>query len=185
MEIKILEHKIAGSHFTGNLEIAWKEIAPFWQEAIDEIVKNAELPGFRKGKAPKSLVLEKLEEKELQKKVLALALPAILESIVLKQSFTPISAPWLKIITLEEGKDVKLKIGFDIWPQVEIKNYRNLKIKARPTKVSEEELERALLQLQRSRAQYISVDRPAKLGDFVEVEFEGSVNGIKREELSW
>jgi|GEM_PF-2897965 len=184
MKIELYDPKIKASRFSGRVEIAWEEIAPFWERVVAQIVTGAELPGFRKGKAPKALVLKNFDQEELQRKVLSAAMSAILQAISLKETIAPISTPWVKIITLREGTLVKLEISFDIWPQIELKNYRHLKIKARGTKLSEEEFAKALLSLQRSRAEYVNVDRPAKLGDFVEVEFEGRVNGLVREELS-
>ena len=75
------------------------------EEAVAHAVDAAELPGFRKGKAPKNLVEEKLDPLKLQEDTLRHLLPKAYSAAVLEHSLKPIVSPKIQITKLEEGKD--------------------------------------------------------------------------------
>lgn len=74
-------------------------------QVIDEYLKETELPGFRKGKAPKNLVEEKIDKDKLREEVLKKVLPQTYLEAIKEHNITPIVSPQIHVRELVEGKD--------------------------------------------------------------------------------
>lgn len=80
-------------------------VAQFKEEVINSLVSEAELPGFRKGKAPRNLVEEKLDKSKLNEEILKKLLPATYMEALNEHKLNPIVSPQIHITAIEEGKD--------------------------------------------------------------------------------
>lgn len=93
----------------GNIELTftlpWEIIAKRREKLIDEAVANAEIPGFRKGKAPRKSVEDKLDKGQLLSKAVSAELPDAYTRTVDEQELKPVLYPKIQIQKGEEGKD--------------------------------------------------------------------------------
>lgn len=93
----------------GNIElilvISWAEIAHEYAHLVDHAVSQAELPGFRKGKAPRPVVEEKLNKNEAYGKAVEKILPDIYVKALKKHDLKPILQPQIRLIKSEIGQD--------------------------------------------------------------------------------
>ena len=91
---------------TIKVTIPWTETKKVWNETVEEMVKNANLPGFRKGKAPKKLVEDKLDKQTIKEETLRKLLPLGYFEAVKTHNLKPIIDPKIHVEGgLDEGKD--------------------------------------------------------------------------------
>ena len=96
-----------------------------WDEVIDAAVKNAEVAGFRKGKAPKHLVEEKIDKAKAQEEVLKKLLPQFYIDAIKEHNITPIISPKIHVDKLEEGKDWQFVAQTCESPIIDLNNYKD------------------------------------------------------------
>lgn len=133
-----------------------KRVLDTKEEVIASLVEQAELPGFRKGKAPRDLVESKLEKEKVNEEILRKLLPQTYLEAVNEHNLKPIVSPQIHITTLEDGKDWQYTALTCEAPTVDLGSYKesikNITAKSKivvPGKeqqpVSFEELTKALL----------------------------------------
>ncbi len=157
-----------------------------WQNAIAKAYIKTRgkytVPGFRKGKAPRP-VLENYYGKgvffeEAFNYLYSEHYFAILDKE--KDNFTAVGEPELGVESMEAGKGVVLSAVVPVKPEVKIEKYTGLKIKKFEYNVSDEDVEKEAKKLVASEAKTVEVtDRACKLGDVVNIDFSGSVDGEK------
>lgn len=93
-------------------------VAQAYQQRVQELVEQAELPGFRKGKAPNNLVEEKVGKKSIYSDTIQKVLPPAYQEEVKKRDLVPLISPRVKALSLDEGKDWQFEIAVIIKPQI-------------------------------------------------------------------
>ncbi len=93
-----------------NLSIPWKKIEVGYEKEIERIVKNAELPGFRKGKAPRKNIESKLNKAEVYGEAVRSILPVEYEKLLIEYHLKPIIYPRIEIKKAETGQDWEFEI---------------------------------------------------------------------------
>lgn len=111
---------------TINLKITLpkEEIEKARQEAMEEYVKNAKIAGFRQGKAPKSLVEEKIDPEKVREEILKKLLPQAYSQAVQKNNINPIMSPKIHIEKIEEGKDWLFTASTCELPEINLGEYK-------------------------------------------------------------
>ena len=90
---------------TLTITIPWAEVKKIKAGIIEDFVKNAEIAGFRKGKAPKKLVEEKIDQEKVREDTLKKLLPEYYLAAINEHKITPVIAPRIHVEKLEEEKD--------------------------------------------------------------------------------
>ncbi len=101
-----------------------KDVEKAKDEALLHIVEETELPGFRKGKAPKNLVAEKVDKTHLQEDMLRLLIPKSYTKAVDEYKLKPIMNPKIHITKLEEGKDIEFTAQTCEMPEITLGEYK-------------------------------------------------------------
>ena len=145
-------------------------------EACKEIGKIANIPGFRKGKAPAAVIRKRFSKElkdELTRKVSTDAYESILENKEIKvYSILKVDAGDL---SSENGASVEVTV--DLEPEFEIPDYENFEVTINPTDVSDEDIDNEINALRDQRASFDEVDRAAKEGDYIKCSYEGELDG--------
>jgi len=157
-----------------------------WKEAIKKAKKilsqNVEIKGFRKGKAPKSEVEKQLTPVKIYNQAFtSLVSPAFDYALEQKSALEPFTSPIPSPIQVDE-KSLTISYTFELKPEIEIGQYKNLKIKdlkKEPVNVSNEEIDNALKQYQNRFAMETAKPADGKIekGDLVTFDFTGYVDG--------
>ena len=153
-----------------------EEIKTKENEACKEIGKIANIPGFRKGKAPANVIRKRYSKElkdELTRKVSTDAYESILDNKDIRvYSILKVDAGKL---STENGASVEVTV--DLEPEFEIPDYENFEVTVHPTDVSDEDIEKEINTLRDQRASFDEVDREAKEGDYIKCSYEGELDG--------
>lgn len=155
-----------------------------YEKAVADIYKKTankySIPGFRKGKAPRSLVEKYYGAGVFFDDAINEIFPEFYEAAVKEHGLEPVSRPDVDIKDILDDKSVVLMVTVDLKPDVVLGKYKGIKIKKNEYNVSDEDIEKEV-QMARERAgRMVSIeDRPVKNGDSVKLDYSGSVNGEK------
>lgn len=111
------------------IPIPQEEVKKTKEEVIEEAVKGAELPGFRKGKAPRKMVEERMDETKTREEVLRKLLPQMYIKAVTEHNLKPIINPKIHVEKVEDNADWQFSALIAEAPEVKLNNYKD-KIKS-------------------------------------------------------
>jgi len=157
---------------TATVDDEWLD--PFIKTASRRLAGRLEIPGFRRGKAPHSVVLRHAGREALVREVMEDVSSKAYEEAVGESGLEPIHLDDLEI---EEWEPLTLRMTVSLAPVVELGDYRSIPLEAQEIEVTEEEVEEVLQELQTQYAERVTVERPAELSDFALLNVEGTVEG--------
>jgi len=169
--------KLPKSQIKITIELSPKEFDAFFEKSIKKMGENAEIKGFRKGSAPKEILIKEIgEDKILVEAARTAAEESYKEAIgkISKENnFEVIAQPEIKIEELSKGKPLIIKAKVNILPEVILPDYKKIaqELKIGKVIVAEKEIDDALKYLQNSRAKFSLKNGKAEKGDFVEIEY--------------
>lgn len=160
------------------LEVPVQEILDKYDEVYNDFSKNAQVPGFRTGKAPRH-VLETHYSSKVKEEVLSQLISQSYQKAISENKLEPIAYPEIKDVKFENNKPLTFTATVDIKPEVKIKNYKGIKVKKAKAVVSQDELDKTLNYLRENLAAVSPIleDRPLKEGDFLLGDIECFVDG--------
>ena len=153
-----------------------------FDEAIQKVyfksAKYFNIPGFRKGKAPMSIV-EKYYGKEIfYEDAFNEVVPEELETALKENKIEAVSRPDIDVKQIEKGKDLIFTAVFQTKPEAELGKYKGIEIPKIEYNVSDEDINHELSHMQEHNSRLISIDdRPVEKGDITVIDFEGFVDG--------
>ena len=160
-----------------NIEVAADEVKAVFSDMINTFRKHASLPGFRKGKSPRALVLRRFSKKiveEAKADIIRQSVQAAIE----KEGIEPETRPRVENeeqLQLRETDSFVFAVTFDVTPSFDLPDYRSIEVRGETTTVGESEIDRAIREWLRSRASYDTVDRAARAGDLLKVSYDGKL----------
>lgn len=147
-------------------------IDEFSEKALDQFVQEAEIEGFRKGKAPKNLVQEKVGEFAIFQEATQRAIQELIPSIIENEKFDVITMPHVHITKIATGSPVEFKMHFYVMPTIDLADYKKIAkgIKKEKNELKEEEVTGYIEQILNARAvkdEKGEVTKPELNDDFV------------------
>lgn len=153
------------------------EVAQEETVILNEFRKHAKVPGFRPGKAPVKVIRQRYKKEfteELGKRVGSKAFQDAVKEQEL-EVYNVLSLTGVEAI--EPGSEVTVDITVDLQPEFELPTYEGLETQAPGTEVSDAEVDEAILNIRRQRADFKEVKRAAQAGDYVKLSYTGTVEG--------
>ena len=139
--------------------------------------KHARLPGFRPGKAPLSIIRRKFEE-DIRAQVLQELVPEYVEVEVKQRHWEPVGQPTVSEVEYAEDAPLKFKATVEVLPEFALQDYSGLQVGYAEPAVADEDVQKALEQLQAQAATYMNVDpRPIQDGDYASISVHGDAAG--------
>ena len=143
---------------------------------VEKSEKIANIPGFRKGKAPIAVIRKKYNKElkdELTRKVSTDAYESILDNKEIKV---------YSILKVEPGdfssdQGAAIEVTIDIEPDIDLPDYYNFEVSAESDEVSDEDINNEINALRDQRASFDIADREAKIGDYIKCSYEGDLDG--------
>ena len=159
------------------LEIPAEEVSKATDKVAKELMRVARVPGFRPGKAPITLIKKRFAE-EIKGEVLQSLVPETVEKAVAEQKLTPVSQPQVDKLDYNEGQAVKFRAVFEVLPEFELANYKNLEIEMPSMEITDEDVAKALEETRERAAAFSPVEgRPVENNDFVQLKLIGTPEG--------
>jgi trigger factor len=149
------------------------------QRAARSLAKEMRLPGFRKGKAPPALVIQRLGFGAVLQEAIREALPEWYEAGLLSSGVSPVGDPDIEIVSAPEAEGETLGFKFEIGvrPKAELGEYRGLEVGRAEAEPPDEIVDREIERIREGFAKLEPVERAAADGDVLLMDFEGLVDG--------
>ncbi len=171
--------KLEGNKYEIKIDLSKDEFEKFIEEAYETSKDKFSVQGFRKGKAPRKVIEKNYGANIFVDDALDLAFNRLYgQALDEHREIDPISSPEIK---LDKFDDTGLTITAVVenMPEVKLGAYTGLEIEGAKGEVTEEKIEKEINQTRERQARFVPTDREARLGDFVEIDFVGSINGVK------
>jgi trigger factor len=160
-----------------DLEIPAEEVSKAMERVAKEFARIANVPGFRRGKAPISLIRRRFAD-DIKGEVLQSLVPERVEKAVAEQKLTPVSQPQVDKLDYAEGQPLKFRAVFEVLPDFELGNYKGLEIEVPAMDVTDEDVAKALEEMRERAAAFAPVEgRAVENGDFVQLKLLGTPAG--------
>lgn len=171
--------KLEGNKYEIKIDLSKDEFEKFIEEAYETSKDKFSVQGFRKGKAPRKVIEKNYGANIFVDDALDLAFNRLYgQALDEHREIDPISSPEIKLDKFDDT-GLTLTAVVENMPEVKLGAYTGLKIEGAKGEVTEEKIEKEINQTRERQARFVPTDREARLGDFVEIDFVGSINGVK------
>ncbi len=160
-----------------DLEIPAEEVSKAMEKVAKDFAKVARVAGFRPGKAPITLIRRKFAD-DIKGEVLQSLVPQRVEKAVTEQNLTPISQPQVEQLDFNDGQAIKFRAVFEVLPEFEVGNYKDLQLEMPAMDVAEEDVTKTLEEMRERAATFAPAEgRPVQDGDYVQLKLTGTPEG--------
>lgn len=152
-----------------------------YAKACSKLAQRVNIPGFRKGKAPRRILEKALGVDAIKQEALQEIFSKELSKVIYENNFNMVSEPKLESFDYEIGKEVVLVINLDLCPEIEIDEYKGLEIEVEGFVHSEDAIEKELERIANHFSEIKTVEevRPTVDTDLVDIDFDGTCNSEK------
>lgn len=150
-------------------------------KAFEKKVKDLDVPGFRKGKLPRAMFNQKFGEESLYDEAINQIINKEYIAYLEKSKLNVVNYPEVDLDykTLGKGKKLKFTICVEVWPEVELGQYKGIEIEKEKVEVSEQDVNESIERVLKQNAELEVVeDKPLEKGNTAVFDFEGSVDGV-------
>jgi trigger factor len=149
------------------------EIEEYMEKVYQRLVRRTEVPGFRKGNAPREVLEKHVGREKLLEDAIKEMVPATCSKVMKEQNLEAVMQPMVKIL---QNEPLKFEMIVPLKPVVELGDYKSIKVEPDSLEVSEEEVNEVLENLRKQYGDRYDVsDRPIKYGDIVTADVEGVI----------
>ena len=172
--------KLEGSKVKLTIEVSAEQFEAATQKAYQKAGKRFNVPGFRKGKAPRKVIENMYGPLAFFDDAFDIVYPEAYQAAIAEQGVEPVDRPDVSIETLPEGETpLVFSLVVAVKPEVELGAYKGIEVEKRAYNVTDDEVDAAIAQLQEGVTRMVDVDRPVENGDTVNLDYSGSVDGVK------
>lgn len=165
-----------------DIEIPAKDAVNYYNDAAKRLAQYVNIPGFRKGKAPRNIVEQNIGEERIKHEALENALPRIFSQVIKENDFDVVAQPYVESYDFKIGEDLKIVAKLELRPEVTLGQYKGLTVDVDAYKTEEDALQKSIDGLLQQHATTLVVtDRKTKNTDTIVFDFDGYSNGEKIE----
>ncbi|QPA25253.1 trigger factor [Mammaliicoccus fleurettii] len=155
-----------------------EEVDKALDQAFKKVVKQINVPGFRKGKVPRQIFEQRFGVEALYQDAVDILLPKAYSEAVVEADINPVDQPEIEVTQIEKGKPFTFDATVTVEPEVQLGDYKGLEITKQETELTDEELEQTIEQrLEAMADMVIKEDGQVEEGDTVNLDFDGYVDG--------
>jgi trigger factor len=161
------------------VEVPATDVDRAMQRAARALAREMRMPGFRKGKAPPALVIQRLGFASVLEEAIRDALPEWYERALLASGVSSVGDPGIEIVSTpeEEGEPLEFKVEVGVRPKAKLGDYKGLEVGRAQAEVPDEIVTQEVERIRESFARLEPVERTATEGDIVLIDFEGTIDG--------
>lgn len=146
------------------------------ERSYRELARSVQLKGFRPGRAPRTL-LKQLYGKEIDAEVTGKLIEETIPKALEDNKLEPVAMPVIEERELADDRSFRYTALVEVQPEIELKDYRGIEVKAEPVSVASEDVDRTLEQIRSSRATVVDRDGEARRGDLLLADWDMEVEG--------
>ena len=178
--MKVTQEKLPSSQIGLEIEITPEMSKNAYEKVIQQFTRSANIPGFRKGKVPRQILLQRIGQRNLKAAALEDLIQDSIRKAVADEKIQVIGEFELRsqfddlVNNFESGKPLTFAAAVDVVPEITLGEYKGLQVKAEEVKFDENEVNKTLDNYRSEKATLIPIeDQPAKEGDMALVDFHG------------
>lgn len=175
LKLEVAVKDVSSTRRELTIEIPVDEVSSAYDKSLDEYTRHARIPGFRQGRAPRSIIKQRFT-KELRDEVLSKLLPEALSHAVIHNKLRPLGEPDLRIdqSAVRQGEPIRFDVLIEVAPNFELRSYRGLNLTRYNVVINDEDVDKLIDSFRQRAAEFVTVDdRTAEMGDFVSVNILG------------
>ena len=155
------------------------EVNAGYKKAVQKIADQVNIPGFRKGKAPRAIIEMHYGKEAVKQEAFEIVANKAYSEALDQEKLIPVSDPKVEESTFEEGKDMELTIKVTLKPEPELGEYKGLHVDKKEAEVTDEQVEAQIKDLLSRDAKMVVAEEGAVIekGDFAIIDFAGTVDG--------
>jgi trigger factor len=155
------------------LEIPAETVQKAVKRVAKEFARVARVPGFRPGKAPETLIRRRFAD-DIKSEVLQSLVPEQIERAVTESKLVPVTQPQVDKVDFTESGPVKFRATFEVLPEFELGQYKDLEVEVEDTKIEDADVEKGLEELRDRAATFVPVEgRAIADGDYAQLKLNG------------
>ncbi len=169
-----------------SIEIPAETVNKHYNQTIAQFRKSVAVPGFRKGRVPKS-ILEREYGEHIKNEVLERLIKETLADAIKEADVTMLLEPQFDSSSeIKEGQDFKYSVLIDVEPEIELPEYKGIELTKPAVEVTDEEIDEQLRQLQKHFGKVTPVDeqRPVQEGDIAIIDYKAFIDGQEVDDLA-
>lgn len=174
-----------------NVKVTKGEMAHFTEHALDDLRKQVKVDGFREGRVPNDVLINKVGQAVVDAEALQHALGDTYFLAVQEHKLQPVENPQIDVKSHVTAPDpnasdetvvVEYVATVSVLPEVKLPNLDKLAVERKEiAPATEEEIEKVTTHLRRQKSLFKDLDRPAAIGDWVDLGYVGSIGGVEKE----
>ena len=176
--------KLSETRVKLNVSVPFDELGKEIDQAYKSIAQQVNIPGFRRGKAPRQLIDARFGRGPILEQVVNDMLPSRYEQAVEENDLKVIGQPEIDIAKLEDNDFVEFTAEVDVRPEFEVPDFSKIAVKVPALEISDEDVDKALEDLAERFGELKDTKRKMKTGDFAVIDITTEVDGTKLEEAS-
>ncbi len=171
--MKTSSEKMDNCQVALTVEMEGPETDKYMALGLEHVAREVTLPGFRKGKAPKTLVEQQVGRHVILQEAIEHMIPEVYQEALKLESITAIAEPHIELLGVEP---VKFKVVVPTKPEVTPGNYREIKMQLEKKEVTDEEVNQVIEQLRMQFGSLVPVEREIKFNDVITLDITGKCN---------
>jgi len=173
--MKVSTESLGNCQTALTIEAEASELDKSLDDAYHHLVNEVSVPGFRKGKAPRAVLVQHIGKKSLLEEALERLIPQLYKQAIESQEIEPIARSEIEIIKTEP---LVFKATVSLKPEVKLGDYHSIRLEPGPAiKIAKKEVTAAMEEVRERQGAWVPVDRPVELGDLVTMDIEANVDG--------
>src|SRR4051794_34310924 len=177
-QVKTKTSELGDSRVRVEVEVEPAAVDKALTQAAASLGRDMKIPGFRKGKVPPQVVLQRVGREAVLDEAVRAALPDWYEEAIGDARLHTVGDPSVDLGDLpDKGSPLEFSIEVGVRPAATLGDYKGLEVGRREPEVKSEDVDAEIEQLREKSAALENVERPAKMGDFVVIDFLGKVGG--------
>lgn len=168
-----------GNDATLKITLPAEEVNKGFKKAVAKIAGQVNIPGFRKGKAPRNIIEMHYGKEAVKQEAFELVANHCYTEALEQEKLIPVSDPKVEDSVFEENKDMELTIKVTLKPEVKLGDYKELHVEKEAVEVTDEAVEEQVQGLRSRHAKMVEAEEGAVIekGDFAIIDFAGTVDG--------
>ncbi|WP_425060530.1 Trigger factor [Sporomusa carbonis] len=177
--MKVTAERIDNHKTVLNLEVPQTEVAKALEKAYRKLANQVNIPGFRKGKAPRKVVEMRIGKEALLDEAFEIIAPEAYAKALEEQAIEPVGRPEIEVVTLGEDQPLVFKATVVKKPEVILGQYKGLAIEKNVPEITDVDVDQELEKIRSRNSKMVVVeDAELKQGDLAIIDFKGFVDGV-------